>query len=158
MKKLEDYINFDLHEIPEVCNYIAVDDDGEVWAYETMPVYVSSTKGYFNCTSSKLMHYIDVLLTEEQVKELGYDRIIEVPRPKPTELNKLSNLHSLSHGEMTTLHTILSSLPTYYSDYVFTVLQSLDSTINTLTTELEDERVARSRLSKELKLIAQELE
>ena len=153
MKKLEDYINFDLHDIPEVCNYIAVDDDGEVWAYANLPEYKDDY--YTNGDIHPYLLYLGVLLTEHQVKELEA-RVIKIPKVSKIELT--SKLTNLTYGEKHTLHTILNTLPEYYREYILSVLQSMNSTIDSLTIELEDGRNTCARLSKELKLIAQELE
>ena len=109
MKKLEDYINFDLHEIPEVCNYIAVDDDGEVWAYETIPVYASPiTTNQFNLRDcldfrpvrknataslgSSVVFDVDASTTGPKIPENGSDILLDydyyLPRVDKVVLNK----------------------------------------------------------------------
>lgn len=156
MKKLEDYVNFKLYDLTNY-NYIAADNDGEVWAFTEFPEFYEEDSIYDVHNSSYGTDSIGLgkLLTEQQVRELK-DRVIQID--KVYKLSKLNNLYSLANGEKTTLYTILNTIPSYYSEYILNVLQGLDSTITTLSLELKDERVARSKLSKELKLIAQELE
>lgn len=153
MKKLEDYVNFALYDLTNY-NYVAADNDGEVWAFTELPEFYPENEIYDVHNSSYGINNIGLgkLLTEQQVKELE-ERIIEIPK-----LDKLSNLYSIANGDKFTLNRIFSTMTAYDRKYICSVLQNLDSTITTLSLELKDERVARSKLSKELKLIAQELE